>query len=117
MPGIDVVNGCCHSIYIVFGGNDSSETDLDSELSFSQLEYYALRCLVDAAKTYPDTALCLFQKHDIYLVLSLTLDRTLVGVSPFNGISRIPNKILSLIMLSDSWNSQMAALVRSSVVH
>ena len=68
-------------IYIVFG-NDSSHTDLVSNLSFPQLEYHTLRCLVDAAMTLPDTVLCLFQKHDIYLVLSLTLDRTLVGVSP-----------------------------------
>ena len=42
--------GCCHSIIIVLG-NDSSETDLVSELSFPQLEYHALRCIVDAAKT------------------------------------------------------------------
>ena len=45
-----MVDGCYRSIYIVFG-NDSSETDLISDLSSPQLEYHALRCLVDAAKT------------------------------------------------------------------
>ena len=45
-----MVDGCCHSISIVFG-NDSSDNDLVSDLSFPQLEYHTLRCLVDAAMT------------------------------------------------------------------
>ena len=49
-PGMAMVDGCCNSIYYVFG-NDSSGTDLVSDPSFTQLQCRALRYIVDAGKT------------------------------------------------------------------
>ena len=83
--------GCCHSIIIVFG-NDSSETDLVSELSFPQLEYHALRCIVDAAKTKPGT-------RTIYVYSAFSNVRSYSRRSfSCTGLSRIPNTILYLNM-------------------